>query len=137
MNTTDQTTGDSQPETSFDTTWTDEQKEFYMYAPTGETIEIHHVEYLSEGDPGNGGKQTEINEMRVVFETSSSHVVAAFGVHLGNPNDWEHGAGELNGKNFQISCGSVNGNNCTDHVNIDSSVIIPLPEVSIDDVSQA
>jgi hypothetical protein len=135
--TTDQTKDSiSQPDTSF-SLWEDDQKEFYMFAPNGETIEIHHITYLQEGNPGNGGSQTETNQMQVIFETSSSHVVAAFGVHLGNPNEWEHGAGELTGKNFQISCGSVNGNNCTDHVNIDSGVVIPLPEVSINDVSIA
>jgi hypothetical protein len=137
-NTEYQTVGPiSQPETSFDNSWTADQKKFWMFAPIGETIEIKHVEYLSEGLPGSDGSQTETTQIRVIFATSSSHVVAAFGAHLGNPNDWEHGAGELTGKNFKVSCESVNGNNCTDHVNFDSGVIIPLPEVSINDVSQA
>jgi hypothetical protein len=136
--TTYQTVDDiSQPDTSFVNSWTDDEKKFWMFAPFGETIDIQHVEYLSNGLPGDDGSQTETNQVRVIFETSSTHVVAAFGAHLGNPNDWLHGAGEINGKSFQIDCVSVNGNNCTDHVNIDSSLIISLPEISIGDVSQA
>ena len=136
-NTTYQTlNGFSQPETAI-SSLTSDQKQFWMFAPTGETVNVTNVEYVSEGLPGNNGGQTETTSVKVTFETSSSHVVGAFGAHLGSPNVWLHGAGEITGKNFIINCVSVNGNKCTDHVNFDAGIIVPIPDISISDVTKS
>ncbi|HUT06598.1 MAG TPA: hypothetical protein VMW74_07935, partial [Nitrosopumilaceae archaeon] len=121
------TVGDSmQPIDSFNSITDPNQKLFYMFADGG-IVNILHADYVSEGDP-NVDSTTRFS---VIFSTTSSHVVAAFGAHLASSHDWINTADDVNGEPYQVRCVGINGGGCNGHVNISTEGIEPLPETSV------
>ena len=104
-------------------------KLFWMFAPTEKTVTITGIGYVSEGDPTTLSK----TQLFVEFKTDSSHVVAAFGIHIASPNDWINTASSVQGVPYQVMCVSVNGGNCNAHINIDAGSIesLPAPQLTL------
>jgi len=114
--------GAMQPKDSFNALPPGE-KLFWMFVPSDKTVEIIDISYFSEGDPTLESKTV----LSVIFTTTSSKVVAAFGAHLASSNDWKFTAADVEGQPYKVSCVEVNGGNCNAHINIASSDILPLP----------
>jgi len=126
---------DPQPITSFDSLDADE-KLFTIFAPNGETITINSIGYVSEGDPSFSGSNTESTQLIVNYTTTSTNVIAAFGVHIASPADWNFHAVDVNGKSFQIECVEVHsqGGCSGGQINLDAGdIIAPLtaPELTL------
>jgi len=124
-------TGNSNPEqpiTSF-TALDPDQKFFWMFSPPNTTIEILGISYVSEGDPGENGSNTESTQLTVSYNSTSTNVIAAFGAHIASPDDWDFHAVDVNGKSFQIECVEVKRQGGCDggQINLDASnIIAPL-----------
>ncbi|MDH3618774.1 MAG: hypothetical protein OEM89_08625, partial [Nitrosopumilus sp.] len=115
-----------QPITSFNAITDPNEKLFYMFAEGG-TVDILHVSYVSEGVPS----EVSSTQLSVIFTTTNSHVVAAFGAHLASSNDWVNTASDVQGQPYQVSCIEVNGGGCNAHININASDINPLPAPTV------
>jgi len=108
---------------------TPDQKKFWMFSPPNTTIEILGISYVSEGDPGEFGSNTESTQLSIRYVTNSTNVIAAFGAHISSPDDWDFHAVDVNGKSFQIECVDVHRLGGCDggQINLDASdIIAPL-----------
>jgi len=109
---------------------------FTMFVPKNNTLLIHDIGYVSEGNPSNTGGNTEKTKLYVNYTSSSPHVIAAFGAHIASPDDWTNPATSVDGKSFQIECVEVKKNGGCDggQINLDAfDVISPLyaPELTL------
>ncbi|MDH3618462.1 MAG: hypothetical protein OEM89_07030, partial [Nitrosopumilus sp.] len=128
-NTTTETVGNStQPLDSFNAQPAN-NKLFYMFAPGGSELEILHIDYVSEGDPTGQASNTETNVIFVEFTTNSPNVIAAFGAHISNPEDWVNTASDVNGSPYRVGCVEITEQGgCNASINVSSNVIVPIPD---------
>jgi len=127
-NTNDDTAfGLSQPVKSF-TSLPEDDRKFWMFALDG-TVTIKHVTYVSEGDPSAGVQNDQTTKLSVIFTTTSSDVIAAFGAHISSPADWDNTASDVNGSPYRVGCVEIKvaGNGgCKGSFNIDANDLVRL-----------
>jgi len=121
--------GVNQPIDSFDAITDPNEKLFWMFVPTGETVVIKSIKYDSQGDP----TVDSTTQLSVTFTTTSSHVVAAFGVHVASLEDWKLTASTtISGKPYQVGCVDITGGTCNGHINLSSVGISPfIPKLTL------
>ena len=107
-----------------------------MFAENG-TVNIHGIEYVSEGNPApTGTSNTEKTKLLINYTTTSPHVIAAFGAHVASPDDWDQSAVTVDGKSFQVECVEVKQNGGCDggQINLDAFDVISkitAPELTL------